>query len=123
MARRGEIYFVTLAGSMGREQAGQRPVLVVSSDALNSLPLTVVVVPGTDAANQERDYASTVRVPAKETGLPMETLFLCHQIRALDHKRFVDPGTRRSIPAAGRMTPQRMREIENAILSTLDIFE
>lgn len=56
MPRRGEIYFVTLAGSMGREQAGRRPVLVVSSDAINSLPLTVVVVPGTDAANRGTDY-------------------------------------------------------------------
>ena len=66
---RGDIYFVTLAGNMGSEQAGRRPVLIVSADAINALPLTVVVIPGTDAANQERDFMSTVRVPARETGL------------------------------------------------------
>lgn len=122
MLQRGEIYFVTLAGSMGSEQAGRRPVLIISADALNTLPLTVVVVPGTDAANQERDFPSTVRVPAKETGLPMDTVFRCHQIRALDHKRFVDAATRQPVPRAGRMPPERMRAIEEAILSTLDIY-
>jgi mRNA interferase MazF len=122
MLHRGDIYFVTLAGSMGSEQAGHRPVLVVSADAINALPLTVVVVPGTDAANQERDFPSTVRVSARETGLPTDTVFRCHQIRALDPMRFVDAATRRSVPLAGTLPPVRMREIEEAILSTLDIY-
>lgn len=122
MLRRGEIYFVTLDGSMGSEQAGRRPVVIVSTDGINELPLTVVAVPGTDAANLKSDFQSNVRVTAKETGLPSDTVFLCHQIRALDHKRFVDPATRRQVPTAGFMPPERMREIEDAILKTLDIF-
>jgi mRNA interferase MazF len=120
--KRGEIYFVTLAGSMGSEQAGRRPVLIVSADALNVLPLTVVVVPGTDAANQEKDYLSTVKTHATETGLAMDTVWLCHQVRALDHRRFTDAATRRPVPRAGQMPPERMKEIEDAILATLEIY-
>ena len=33
MIRRGQIYFANLSSSKGREQAGYRPVLVVSNDA------------------------------------------------------------------------------------------
>ena len=36
---RGEIYFVDLNPVKGREQAGQRPVLVLSVDEINRLPL------------------------------------------------------------------------------------
>jgi mRNA interferase MazF len=86
--QRGEIYFVTLDPVLGREQAGNRPVLVVSIDAINSAPLVVTVVPGTDGANVRRDYPHSVRIPATETGLNMETVFLCFQIRALDKSRF-----------------------------------
>ena len=48
---RGEIYFVNLNPVKGREQAGQRPVLVLSVDAINKLPLVVTVVVGTKGEN------------------------------------------------------------------------
>ena len=37
-ARRGDIYFVNLNPTVGHEQAGQRPVLVLSVDEINSQP-------------------------------------------------------------------------------------
>ena len=86
--RRGEIYFVDLDPVIGREQAGRRPVLVLSIDAINGRPLVVTVVPGTDSANVRGDYPTTVRLAPTETGLPNETVFLCFQVRALDHSRF-----------------------------------
>jgi mRNA interferase MazF len=46
---RGEVYFVNLNPTKGREQAGTRPVLILSSDAINSLPLVITVVVGTKA--------------------------------------------------------------------------
>lgn len=44
---RGEIYFVDLNPVKGREQAGKRPVLVLSIDTINRLPLVVTVIVGT----------------------------------------------------------------------------
>jgi mRNA interferase MazF len=41
--QRRDIYFVNLNPGQGREQAGQRPVLVLSIDAINRLPLVVTV--------------------------------------------------------------------------------
>ena len=85
---RGEIYFVNLNPVEGREQAGQRPVLVLSIDAINRLPLVVTVAVGTKGANVTRDYPTNIRLKPEETGLDLETVFLGFQIRSLDPKRF-----------------------------------
>ena len=49
--QRGEIYFVNLNPVQGREQAGTRPVLVLSIDAINHLPVVVTMVVGTKGSN------------------------------------------------------------------------
>lgn len=49
--QRGDIDFVNLNPVQGREQAGQRPVLVLSIDTINRLPLVVTVVVGTKGDN------------------------------------------------------------------------
>jgi mRNA interferase MazF len=114
MISRGQIYFVNLSPIQGREQAGRRPVLVVSSDAINRQPLVVTVVVGTDAANILRDYPTNVRVTARETGLPKDTVFLCFQLRSLDSSRFLDSNSAPLKPA-GNLSARRMAEVEQAL--------
>lgn len=111
---RGEIYFVNLNPTKGREQAGRRPVLVLSSDAVNQLPLVVTVVIGTDGANVSRDYPTNVRVPSSDSGSPIETVFLCFQIRSLDPTRF-------SGQPDGRLSASRMNQVEDAVRFCLDL--
>ena len=106
--QRGEIYFVNLNPVQGREQQGRRPVLVMSADAINRRPLVVTVVVGTDGANVPTDYPTNVRVAAAESGLPLETVFLCFQIRSLDHGRF--PAT-----PAGKLSPEVLKRVETAV--------
>ncbi len=106
--QRGEIYFVNLNPIKGREQAGHRPVLVLSIDAINKLPLVVTVVVGTKGANISRDYPTNVRVSSAESGLPMETVFLCFQVRSLDPKRFSDKPT-------GRVSEETLSQIEGTV--------
>ena len=105
---RGQIYFVDLDPVQGREQAGKRPVLVLSIDAINSAPLVVTVVSGTDGANLTRNYPTNVRVSPSESGLRLETVFLCFQIRSVDKGRF---------PAnpAGQLSDEKMQEVEAAV--------
>ncbi len=106
--QRGEIYFVDLNPVQGRAQAGQRPVLVLSIDAINRLPLVVTVVVGTTGENIPRDYPTNVRVPPAESGLPMETVFLGFQIRSLDARRF--PPT-----PAGRLSARMLAQVEAVV--------
>ena len=114
MIQRGDIYFVNLNPVKGREQEGERPVLVVSSDAINGQPLVVTVIVGTKGTNVARDYPTNVRVSGKETGLRMETVFYAFQMRSLDHGRF--PRDR-----AGVMPPHRMTDVEAALKLVLDL--
>ena len=106
--QRGDIYFVDLNPVKGREQAGRRPVLVLSIDDINSLPLFVTVVVGTKGENISRDYPTNVRVSAEESGLPLETVFLCFQVRSLDAKRF-------SQEPAGRISGRTLQKVEASV--------
>lgn len=106
--RRGEIYFVNLDPIQGREQAGKRPVLVLSIDAINQLPLVVTVVVGTKGENMPRDYPTNVRVTPAESSLPLETVFMGFQLRSLDASRF--PET-----PAGELSDEVMEQVEKAV--------
>lgn len=114
MIRRGEIYFVDLNPVRGREQQGNRPVLVLSIDSINKLPLVVTVVVGTKGENIGRDFATNVRIPVSESGLPIETVFMCFQIRALDPRRFLEK-------PAGKISDEKLRQIENAVRHCLGL--
>ena len=120
MISRGQIYFVNLNPTQGREQAGRRPVLVVSVDTINRHPLVIAVVVGTDAKNVPRDYPVNVRLTAKETGLRMDTVFLCFQLRSLDPVRFYDQKTHRP-NLAGTVPDARMSEIDRALRLVLGL--
>lgn len=120
MISRGEIHFVSLDPVEGREQAGRRPVLVVSSDAINLQPLVVTVIVGTDGRHVARDYPTNIRIPADESGLAKETVFLAFQIRSLDPGRFMNPKTGRAQPA-GCLSAARMNTVEEALRLTLSL--
>src|SRR4051812_35792064 len=112
--QRGEIYFVDLDPVQGREQAGKRPVLVLSAEAINRLPLVVAVVVGTKGANVSRDYNTNVRVPSVESGLPEETVFMCFQLRSLDKARFP------AMPA-GRIAGSVLKQVEHTVRHCLGL--
>jgi mRNA interferase MazF len=106
--RRGDVYFLNLNPVQGREQAGQRPVLVLSIDAINRLPLVITVVIGTKGENVPRDYPTNVRVSPTDSGLTMETVFLGFQLRSLDAHRFPNA-------PAGSIVGLTLERIENAV--------
>ena len=112
--QRGEIYLVNLNPVAGREQSRRRPVLVLSADAINRQPLVVTVVVGTKGENIRRDYPTNVRLSQAESGLPMETVFLCFQLRSLDPSRFVGPPT-------SKVSGPVLEKVENAVRHCLGL--
>ena len=106
--QRGEIYFVDLNPTQGREQSGKRPVLVLSIDEINRLPLVVTVIVGTKGDNIPNDYPTNIRVSATESGLPLETVFLGFQIRYLNPKRF-------NQSPAGKVSGDVLQRVENVV--------
>lgn len=112
--KRGEIYFVNLSPTVGREQTGRRPCVVISSNDINDLPLVVTVVAGTKGENIPLDYPTNVRLSSAETGLSMKTVFVCFQLRSLDAVRFdADP--------VGQLSINSLQKIEDAVHRALEL--
>jgi mRNA interferase MazF len=86
---RGEIYFLEIGPTRGRElNDKRRPVVVLSVNDTNVKPLVVVGIPGTTFHGQ-RVFVNDVKVvPSSQNGLTSPTVFKCLQIKALDHSRF-----------------------------------
>jgi len=117
LIRRGEIYYVNLDPIVGREMGGNkaRPVAVLSINDINVKPLVVTIVPGTTAAGKHSTYRNVAVVtPTPTNGLNVETIFLCHQLRAIDKVRFP------SNPV-GRLSARDLQRIEDAIRFSLGL--
>ncbi|SRR6266542_1932942 len=97
--RRGEVYFVDLDPVEGREQAGNRPVLVLSIDAINKLPLVVTVVVGTKGANVARTITPMFACRPKKAAFPWKPCSCASRFA-----RWIPAGSRTRLPerSAGR---------------------
>lgn len=86
MARilRGDIRLANLDPARGREQAGRRPVLVLSHDVFNERSGTVIVVAITSQP-QRAGFPLTLELTAK--GLPKRSWVKISQIRTLSVER------------------------------------
>jgi mRNA interferase MazF len=87
---RGEVWLADLDPVRGREQAGRRPVLVVSDDVFNRSPAgLVIVVPIT---SRLRAIPSHVRIPAADGGLRTDSAAICEAVRSIARERLVARG-------------------------------
>jgi mRNA interferase MazF len=86
MARilRGEIRWADLDSTRGREQAGQRPVLILSHDVFNDRSGTVIAVALT---SQEPRAGFPLTLESTATGLPKRSWIKISQIRTLATER------------------------------------
>ncbi|MFQ5524352.1 MAG: type II toxin-antitoxin system PemK/MazF family toxin [Acidimicrobiia bacterium] len=85
--RRGEIWLVDFGEPVGREQAGVRPAVVVSTDALNEGPAGVLVVVPVTAVR--RDLPSHVEIEVGESGLEHTSYAKCEDMKSISERRFV----------------------------------
>lgn len=87
MSYQWNIYIASLDPVQGSEQAGLRPVLVVSREIVNKVLPVVNVIPITSLKAGRKVYPNEVVLPAKTGGLANKSLVMCHQIRTLDKGR------------------------------------
>ena len=80
--KRGDIYLVSLDPTAGREQQGQRPVVIVSSTAFNRLTNTPVVLPITSGGNFARVQGFIVTLMG--AGTKTTGVVRCDQPRTLN---------------------------------------
>ena len=80
--KRDDIWLVALGPTVGHEQRGRRPVLIVSPTAFNEVTGTPVVLPITTGGNfaRRRGFA----VPLENSGTRTTGVIRCDQPRTLD---------------------------------------
>ncbi len=110
MTYRWHVFMATLDPAQGSEQAGTRPVVVVSREEINGLLPVVNVVPLTSMKpGRTRVYPNEASVPQASGGVAVDSLALAYQVRTVDKSRLVrdmgelaDPEVRSSILEALR---------------------
>ena len=86
MARilRGEIYWADLDPTKGREQAGQRPVLILSREIFNERSGTVIAMALT---SQPQKAGFPLTLELSDSALPKRSWIKISQIRTLSTER------------------------------------
>lgn len=111
--KRGDIFDARLDPIEGSEQAGIRPVIVVSRNAINQYSKVVVIVPVTDAAHITRQYPDNVRIPAGTGGLTKDSVALGGQVRAISISRL--------LRQRGVLPEELTKQVDRALRITLDL--
>src|SRR5438067_3389567 len=110
--QRGDVYWFDADPVLGSEQAGRRPGLIVSRDAVNRVSPVVVLLPLSTYRGQSL-YPSDVLIRAPEGGLSRDSVAMALHIRGIDKRRFRGQ--------LGRVHSTTLTLVEEAILQLLDI--
>ncbi len=109
---RGEIWLVNLDPTVGREQAGERPVVIVSTDRFNRGPAGLVIV--APMTTRDRRLPLHVLVDPPEGGVRRRSFVKCEDVRSISKDRL--SGTR-----WGALSRRTMAEVEDRLRILLDL--
>jgi len=81
------VFWVNLDPVKGSEQAGKRPVLVVSAEEANAVLPVVTIMAITSLKPGRKVYPTEILLPLTETNLSKDSIAMAHQIRAISKSR------------------------------------
>ncbi|MBZ4653785.1 MAG: type toxin-antitoxin system PemK/MazF family toxin [Peptococcaceae bacterium] len=109
------IFWADLNPVKGSEQAGIRPVLVISEEAVNQALPVVTVISLTAAKRGRKIYPIELLLDAKDSHLPQPSIAMAHQIRSISKDRLISQ--------CGYIDNDECKEkIRNIIKLYLDLF-
>ncbi len=110
---RGDVFDARLNPTEGSEQAGIRPVIIVSRNAINKNSPIIVIVPLTGAKNVRRSYPNNVPIAKGEGGLTVNSVALGGQVRAISKSRL--------LRKRGMLSEGTVQQLDQALRITLDL--
>ena len=108
--KRGEIYYADISPTIGSEQDGNRPVLVLQNDLGNHCSPTTIIAPIT-SKKTNRPFPTHVRLCTN--GLLPGSVVLLEQIRTIDKQRLGK--------YVGKISIEEMGQVEGSLLASLGI--
>jgi mRNA interferase MazF len=109
--RRGDIWRVNLDPTVGHEQAGTRPALVVSVDKFNHGPAGLVVVLPITSKDKKQPIHVSIEPP--DGGLSTVSFIKCDEIRSVSKQRLKR--------FCGTVSAQTMADVEMRIRILLNL--
>ena len=110
--KRGAIVLVNLDPVVGSEQGKTRPALVIQNNIGNEYSPTTIVAPITSKLFSQQ-FPTNVEIDKTNSPLREKSTILLNQIRTIDKSRI--------IKNYGKLTSQKMREVDEAITSSLGL--
>lgn len=109
---RGDIFYANLDGTIGSEQSGIRPVIVVQNDIGNKYSPTTIIVPLTKKVRLKINQPTHFWINPFGN-IRFDSIVLTEQIRVIDKSRLKEK--------IGVMNNKAMQEIDNKILIALGL--
>ncbi|WP_129633838.1 type II toxin-antitoxin system PemK/MazF family toxin [Candidatus Oscillochloris fontis] len=110
---RGDIWWADLSDPTGSSVGYRRPVVLIQADAFTSSRIATIIVAVITSNLRLATAPGNVFLPAKESGLPRDSVVNISQLLTLD-KGMLDG-------YVGRVTPTTMAQIDDGIRLVLDV--
>ncbi len=107
----GEIWLADLDPTQGHEQAGRRPVPIVSSNTFNHGPATLVII--APLTRTSRGLPIHVEIQPPEGGVRDRSFVLCEAVRSISKTRLIGS-------AWGTVSPQTISRVADVIATLLE---
>jgi len=113
--KRGEVYWADLVPRSGSEQAGRRPVILVSHDGFNQTLgwRSIIVVPISTSSSQGKRGPSVIELSGQTAGLPKASFAVCHQVTTLDRAKLTKK--------IGTLPPESLRDVGEGLKAAMDL--
>ena len=108
---RGNVFIADLNPTIGSEQSGRRPVVILSNDLNNKYSPTILIAPFTKII-KKRNLPTHIYVK-KTYYLKYNSMILLEQIRTIDKSRLV--------AYKGRLNDYILNEINSKLIDIVDI--
>ena len=110
--RRGDLYYVDLDPTIGSEQGGHRPALIIQNDVGNQYS-PVLIIAALTSRPPARPRPTDVLIKPGSSGLQAPSRVLLNQIRTIDKRRLGR--------YVGQLTAEEMDLIDEAIKISLGL--
>jgi len=110
---RGEIWWADLAEPRGSEPGFRHPVLILQAEPFNRSRLRTVVGIVVSSNTRLLDAPGNVLLPAKETGLPRDSVANVTQLVTVDRDYLEQ--------RAGKVSPRTLARVEVGVRLVLDL--
>ena len=111
--RKGSVYWVDFSPGKGSEPMGQRPGLVVQTNAINDSKINTIIMIAITSTLRFSELPGNVTLRKGEANMPKRCVINVSQIKSVDKNSIKEK--------IGTLTKEKMAEVEEGVRLILDL--